>query len=139
MPGWRCSKGESLLISSGPGDKKHLFAILLDPVEVAGYGLRPHVLLASVVSIKPGMIVEDCCLLGPGEHPFIRHSSFVDYRFARLDPAEDLQARVADGVFDVKEPCSPDLLKRIVAGALKSKRISREYKSILEQVVFGKI
>ena len=136
MSEWKCTRGESLLISSGPGDKKHLFAILLDPVEVIGYGSRPHVLLASVVSIKPGMIVDDSCLLRQGDHPFIRHDSFVDYRFTRLDPAEDLQARVADGVFDVKEPCSSDLIQRIVSGAIKSKRISREYKAILERVVF---
>jgi hypothetical protein len=137
VSGWRCSKGESLLISSGPSDKKHLFAILLDPIEVTGYGSRPHVMLASVVSIKPGMIIDDSCLLNPDDHPFVQHGSFVDYRFARFDPAEDIEARVADGVFDVKDPCTPDLLRRIVAGALKSKRISREYKLILEQVTFG--
>ncbi len=86
MQGWRCAKGESLLIPSGPGEKRHLFAILLDPVPVEGYGSKPLVLLASVVSIKPG------------DHPFIRHDSFVDYRFTRLEQAEHVEARVSEGI-----------------------------------------
>ncbi|MFC4789288.1 MULTISPECIES: hypothetical protein [Giesbergeria] len=132
MQDWRCSKGESLLIPSGPSEKRHLFAILLDPCRVEGRGSKPHVLLASVLSIKPGMFVDDSCLLKPGDHPFIRHDSFIDYRFTRLEQAEHVEARVAEGVFDVKESCSPDLIRRIIEGALKSPRIPREYKMILK-------
>jgi hypothetical protein len=124
-----------LLIPSGPGEKRHLFAILLDPVPVEGYGPKPLVLLASVVSIKPGLVVDASCLLRPGDHPFIRHDSFVDYRFTRLEQAEHVEARVSDGIFDVKESCSPELTRRIIEGALKSARISREYKMILSRLV----
>lgn len=49
-------KGESMLIPSGPDAKMHLFAILLDPIKIDGYGSQPQVLLTSVVSIKPGII-----------------------------------------------------------------------------------
>ena len=135
MQGWRCAKGESLLIPSGPGEKRHLFAILLDPVPFEGYGSKPLVLLASVVSLKPGLVVDESCLLKPGDHPFIRHDSFVDYRFTRLEQAEHVEARVSEGIFDVKEPCSPELIQRIFEGALKSTRISREYKMILRKLV----
>ena len=137
MSGWICVKGESLLIPSGPDDKSHLFAILLDPVLIPGYGSKPHVLLASVVSTKPGLLIDESCLLHPGDHPFIGHNSFVDYRFTRLEPAAHMESRVHEGMFHVKEPCSTEMLKRIVAGALKSKRISREHKIILENVIFG--
>ncbi|GAB3362746.1 hypothetical protein GCM10027395_23850 [Giesbergeria sinuosa] len=78
------------------------------------------------------MFVDDSCLLKPGDHPFIRHDSFIDYRFTRLEQAEHVEARVAEGVFDVKESCSPDLIRRIIEGALKSPRIPREYKMILK-------
>ncbi len=83
------------------------------------------------------MIFDESCLLNPGDHPFIRHESFVDYRFTRIESAEHIDARVADGSFDLKEPCSPELIKRIIDGAIKSKRISREYKLLLQQTVFG--
>lgn len=134
---WTCRKGASLLIPSGPNEKRHLFALMLDPVQVNGKGSRPCVLMACVVSVKDGVQHEDCCLLGPGDHPFIQHDSFVDYRFTRLEFADDVQGRVQDGTFIEKDDCSPELLKRIVAGALKSRRISREYKRLLESVLFG--
>lgn len=134
---WSCRKGESLLIPSGPNEKRHMFALMLDPVQVDGRGLRPCVLLACVVSVKDGIALEDCCLLGPGDHPFIQHDSYVDYRFTRLEFADDVQSRVQDGTFIAKDPCSAELMKKIIAGALKSRRISREYKKLLEDVLFG--
>ena len=134
---WSCQKGATLLIPSGPDSKKHLFALMLDPVLVDGYGPKPCVLLACVTSVKGGAALEDCCLLGPGDHPFIEHDSYVDYRFTRLEPEEHLQGRVQEGAFVKKEACSPELIKRIIQGALKSRRISREHKKILEQVLFG--
>lgn len=133
---WNCKKGASLLIPSGPENKKHLFALMLDPVLVDGYGTRLHVLLACVTSVTDGVQGEDCCLLGLGDHPFIDHDSYVDYRFTRLEPVEHLQGRVLEGTFIEKEPCSPELIKRIIQGALKSRRIPREFKQLLEKVLF---
>jgi hypothetical protein len=43
---------------------------------------------------------------------------------------------VETGAFIQREGCSPELLKKIVSGALKSRRISREHKQILESVLF---
>ena len=39
--------------------------------------------------------------------------------------------------FVENEPCSPELIKRIIQDALKSRRINREFKKILEAVLFG--
>lgn len=72
-----------------------------------------------------------------GEHPFIDHDSYVDYRFTRFEPADKVQAGVQSGQFVEKEPCSPELIKRIIKGALESRRINREFKKILEAVLFG--
>lgn len=138
MPGqWKCQKGQCLLVPSGPGEFKHLFALLIDPVVVAGYGSQPRVLLAGLTSIKAGCTFDDACILKAGEHPFITHDSYVEYRFARWDTAEHIGDLVQSGVFSKKEPCSPDLLQKVVNGALRSRRISREFKCILEQVLFG--
>ena len=63
---------------------------------------------------------------------FIAHDSFVDYRYTRLETAQHIEGRINDGVFVLKEPCSPELIRRILQGAMKSRRVSREFKKILE-------
>lgn len=138
MAQWSCKKGNTLLVPSGPQDgQKHLFALMLDPVVLDGYGQKPCVLLACVTSVKDGVPSEDACMLKQGDHPFIDHDSYVDYRFTRIEQVDHLQKRLQDGAFTEKDPCSPELIKRIVQGALKSRRISREHKQILEAVLFG--
>ena len=135
---WSCVKGSTLLIPSGPNEgHKHLFALMLDPVVVSGRGPKPCVLIACVTSVKDGIPGKDCCLLGPADHPFILHDSYVDYRFTRLEFAEHVQARITEGVFTPRVPCSPELIRRIIAGALSSRRINREHKQLLEKVLFG--
>ena len=133
---WVCSKGATLLVPSGPDSKKHLFALLLDPVIVDGYGPKPCVLLACVTSIRAGVDHDDSCLLGPSDHPFIQHDSYVDFRFSRIDTAEHVQSRISEGIFIEKEHCSPATISKIVKGALISRRISREFKAMLQKVLF---
>lgn len=138
MGQWSCKKGSTLLVPSGPqSGHKHLFALMLDPVKLDGYGEKPCVLLACVTSVREGLPFEDLCLLKQGDHPFIEHDSYIDYRFTRLEPVDHLLTGIKEGVFIEKATCSADLIKRIVQGALQSKRISREHKRILEQVLFG--
>lgn len=110
--------------------------MMLDPLVIDGHGPKPCVLIACLVSVKDGGPLEDTCLLGPGDHPFIQHDSYVDYRFTRVEQVAHVQKCINDGSFDEKEPCSPALIKRILQGALKSRRISREYKMIIEKVLF---
>ena len=137
MAQWNCQRGSTLLVPSGPQDgHKHLFALMLDPLVVDGYGQKPCVLMACVTSIRDGVPSEDACLLQQGEHPFIEHDSYVDYRFTRLEQAEHVQKRLQEGVFVAKDPCSPELIKKIIQGALNSRRISREHKNILRAVLF---
>lgn len=138
MAQWSCQKGNTLLVPSGPKDgHKHLFALMLDPSVVDDYGETPFVLMACVSSVVNDTPGDDSCLLGKGDHPFIGHDSFVDYRFTRLEQVEIVQKRIQEGVFIEKDACSPELIKKIIQGALKSRRINREHKRILELVLFG--
>lgn len=134
---WQCFKGTTLLIPSGPNGGQHLFALMIDPVKVEGYGDRACVLLASITSIHAGVPYDDSCVLGPGDHPFLQHESYVLYSKARLDPVEHLEARVQEGIFTEKEACTPELIKKIIQGALKTRRIPLDYKRLLEKVIFG--
>jgi hypothetical protein len=134
---WQCEAGATLLVPSGPQQgHMHLFALLLDPLVAGGYGQRPHVLLAYVTSV-PDCAFDDSCCLAAGEHPFLQHDSYVDYRFTRFEPAEHLQKCVEAGTFQPKEPCSEALRMKILRGALASRRIPREYKKLIESVLFS--
>jgi hypothetical protein len=132
--GWVCARGACVLVPSGPDRKKHLFMLMIDPVPIEGYGARPMALMACTSSIKAGVLHETACEVKAGEHPFIEHDSFIDYRFTRIEPVELVEANVRSGFFVAKEPCSPELLQKIIRGALVSKRINREHRRILELI-----
>jgi hypothetical protein len=110
---------------------------MLDPVTVDGYGGKPCVLMACITSVVGGIPGDDSCLLFKGDHPFVEHDSFVDYRFTRVEQAATVLARIDDGVFIAKDACSAELIRKVIQGALKSRRINREHKRILESVLFS--
>jgi hypothetical protein len=138
MGQWCCQKGNTLLIPCGSeAGQKHLFALLFSPVIADGYGQSPMVLLANVTSVKNGVAGDDSCLLRPEDHPFITHDSFVDYRLARFEKADFIAGKVKNGEFTEKDPCTPELIQKIIKGAMISRKIPREYKLVLEKVLFG--
>lgn len=84
-----------LLIPSGPaGDlqRKHLFVCVTDPV-----GVGKDVLLVSVSSLIPRQPYDSTCRLYVGDHPFIRHDSYVAYARARIECADKLVEGVSHG------------------------------------------
>lgn len=94
------------------------------------------VLMVPVCTLHDGLNVETCCVLEPGDHPFIQHKSYLDYRFARLEQVSHIEKLVQQGQYSAKDAFDSHVLQRIVAGALSSRRISREYKKLLDQIFF---
>ncbi len=132
---WRCEQGKSVLVPSGPNEgQMHLFAILINPVVFAAYGKRPQVLMVCMCSIKEGIPFDDACVLDIGEHQFVRHRSYIDYSKCQLHAAEDIEAKVQAGIVVPHEDCSLKLIRRIIASADASKRISKEMKRFLRSV-----
>ena len=85
-------------------------------------------------SVKDGMPFDDACILEVGDHPFVQHQSYIDYRFCELRPADEIEAKVQEGTLVPHGDCSIALLRRIIASADASKRISREMKKFLRSV-----
>lgn len=133
MSNWKCAKGECILIPSGPSNYKHLFTILFDPIVLPSVGQKPHTLSVSITTLRENLPYDDACVLEPGEHPFIKHRSYVDYRHTRIDSAEHLEKLITSGYVIQKESCSLVLINKIISGALKSNRISREFKFIIQK------
>lgn len=130
MP-WDCAQGSCLLVPSGPGEFKHLFAIAVGPQPIEGYGTQPHVIMVSVTSIKPDYPYDPACVIKAGEHPFVTHDSYVYYRDPRIESVAHVQAMVDQAVWQSKEPCSPELLERIRTGLMSSTRVPRYIKKLL--------
>ena len=84
----------TLLVPSGPAhdsDQKHLFIVLTDPAQVLGYDEK-HSLLVGVSTIHQSVAHDPACELFAGDHPFIRHKSYVYYAEARIEASQNLSA-----------------------------------------------
>lgn len=124
-------KGQCFLVPSGPNQHLHLFTIVIEPAILPERGNHPQVISVNFTSVIQNVPHDKSCLVDSGDHPFIKHPSYVNYRGARCDSYEQIQKLINNGVFIEKEPCSDELLKKIINGALASKMISREFKDII--------
>lgn len=127
MPEWIPFAGGTLLIASGPtGD--HLFTIVFEPKKINGYGQNDQILLVPFCTVYAGGKHDPACVIQPGEHIFVTHESYMDYRNSRIESLNHVLDRINDGVFKQYNPVSEPLLCRIQQGLAKSTRVSRHIK-----------
>lgn len=115
----------TLLIPSGSAnnpDKKHFFVIL---TKQNNHG---ELLIVSLSSIKPGNFHDKTCLLYPGDHPFIRHDSYVNYRHARIEAERRLRLGIRDGKFIPHDPFGDEIFFRICQGIMESRFTAHKIK-----------
>lgn len=75
------SPGDALFIPSGPkGD--HLFMITHGPKKLNNYGDNDQFLLVPICTVIPGVNHE--LILPVGCHPFVKHESYADFRYAQI-------------------------------------------------------
>jgi hypothetical protein len=119
----------TLLVVSGTQarpDVRHLFVILTKPL-----GDANEVLMVGLSSIHPDVPFDASCTIYSGEHPFVRHETYVRYDRARLEPARKLIDGVRTGVFVPQSPVSDVLYKRICVGLTSSTQASPKVKAHL--------
>jgi hypothetical protein len=117
---WHPKPGECFLIDSGPVGK-HLFVLVLETKE----GNQHQVISVPVCTIRNPDRIDESCIINPGEHPFIKEQSFIEYRNARVDPIGHLLERVRERTFILQQPASLDLLQKIKGGLGISKFVKR--------------
>lgn len=104
--------GGTLFIASGPtGD--HLFVILFEPRKIPGYGSGEQILLVPFCSIQPGDRHDAACIVQMGDHDFITHESYLDYRNSRIESVSHIRSRIAEGVIREHKPVMAYLLCKI--------------------------
>jgi hypothetical protein len=128
----------TLLMPSGPPSHpglRHLFVVMTDPV--AQPDTTQLVVLVNITSVRPGVTIDATCRLSPGSHPFIRHDSYVEYRYARLEECNALLRGVRDGKLIPHSPMSEPIFARIADGMLRSPhlipKIRHFYQATLER------
>jgi hypothetical protein len=112
-------KRATLLVPSGPvadPDRKHLFILLTDP---GGSGVK-QILMVPLLSIKPNVPHDSSCVLLPGDHPFVKRASFVQFARARIEDASKLLRGVKDGKLIPHDPVDSVLFTKICKGLAQS-------------------
>ena len=115
-------KRATLLIPSGPDndlDRKHLFILLTDPQD-DGSGTK-EVLLVSLSTIRANIPHDATCVLYPGDHPFVKHESFVVYQRSRIEDANKVLKGVKDGKLIPQDPMDSSVFARICQGLENSR------------------
>lgn len=111
----------TVLIPSGPVE--HLHFICCDPVHHSATG-KDSVLMVNISSITPHLEHDMTCVLNPGDHPFIKHPSFVYYRKASIYGAQGISRNVAEGNFSTHIPCDEAVFRQILIGFEVSDEVS---------------
>lgn len=110
--------GDSFLYKY-PGNDRHLFIVVLDEYDNGTDIICPCVM---VTSWKDNPKLDDpACILHEGEHPFIRHKSYVAYSQVVLFEKDYIENCLEYGIFKVSE----ELLERIIKSASGSRKISK--------------
>lgn len=124
---WAVKEGECLLIDSGPSGK-HLFVIVRVVTQTKG---KSQVISCPVCSIGDLPKYDTACVLQAGDHPFVTHPTFVDYRNARLDDSSHVENMVRVLTFIPQSSASPEMLLRLQTGLRESMFVKRHLKSLI--------
>lgn len=111
-------KRATLLIASGPAsdpNKKHLFICLTDT-----FGPDKETLMVSVSTHRAGFPTDETCHLFAGDHPFVKHKSFIDYRNARIIAADKLVKGERQGLFVAMDALESSVFARVCYGVERS-------------------
>jgi len=110
--------------------RSHLWIILSDPAEDP-----EQILIANLTSYRQGR--DESCIIHAGEHPFVRHTSCINYRECRITSIDSPEKGFTSGLLISEDPVEVDLLKRIQAGAFESKFTKNYHKELLENQGLG--
>lgn len=122
-----CEKNQTFLINSGPD--KHLYVVI---TEADDSGM--HV-LANITSIDPDIPHDPSCKLVAGEHPFVKHDSYVAYEHAIVRQGLHIDKQAQIGAYIQKEDASDALVEKMRAGLKKSQFVKRGIKDDFDKAV----
>jgi hypothetical protein len=93
----------------------------LDPIK-----REKCVLLVDFCTYDPQKQHDPTCILDCGDHEFIKHPTFVDYKRAAIKRSEPLECDLRRGVHRPSTAISEDVYQRILQGFLISPDVERK-------------
>ncbi len=123
-------KGGSLLAIAATVD--HLHFICSNPFFNLHTG-EMSVVAVNISSVREGKPYDKTCVLREGDHPFIRHDSFVYYRGAVIFRVEKLKYGIQAGEITVLDDVSETVLQKVLEGFRLSPFTPNKILKALEQ------
>lgn len=120
----------------GSHDKfKHLFFILTDPCFDYESCREDMMLLVNCSSIMEDKPYDSTCILNEGDHPFIKHKSYIYYRQARIEHLRDIEAGIRANRFTTHQIADDVLYERILRGIFVSQYIEPRYQRFTRNAI----
>jgi hypothetical protein len=124
-------KGQTFLIPSGPiydPDRLHLHVLLTSPFVFQNR--PPSVVLACMWSVPDaGVPYDSTCILNKGDHPFINHSTFVDYSLTSIIEVQRIENGFSKKLFKYQPTIDDKVIIRITTGLCLSSGTPHEVKA----------
>jgi hypothetical protein len=116
--------GDTFLGGAEVHGDDHLWVIINDPQAHDGAAVFVNV---STIRAK----TDTTCILRRGDHPFIKHDSYVRFRSAKKALVEELDALIKARRLRPHQPADPALLERIRAAAAAAVEFPEDLRSLL--------
>lgn len=119
------AKAGTLLIPSGPShdpDRRHMFIVCNDTDENGQNLIVP-------VASWTNDLCDPTCRLESHEHGFLRHASYVLYRYARIEAATALLGGLASGDLTTNDPVNGQVFLKVRNGVCRSPQTPRKIKT----------
>ena len=131
MAGFRIAQGTTYRYREGEGDD-HLHIIITDPSKKTGC-----VLVMNIWSVKGSKFEDETCVLQGGDHPFVRHPSWVVYDRAFLESVGRLRRQYQIGAIYDAGSLANGVLRRIQSGAFETTSVPFECMDALREQGIG--
>lgn len=100
-------------------------------IVLAGPDGHNKIAIVSVSTDRDTKRTDRACFLEEGDHHFIRHRTYVFYAGATIREVATIMAGIDAGAMRLELPCTDELTKRVIKGALDSPRTPRDVRDFV--------
>lgn len=129
FPNFPCKRGTILAIA---GKINHLHVICSDIYFSAQKGAY-SVLAVNITSVPNDSPFDDACVLEAGDHPFIKHKSYVYYKEAVVYKVDLLQQKIQTKEVVIREDVTNEVFEKIINGFKISSFVNRKIRKALKE------
>jgi hypothetical protein len=116
--------GDAFLAGEQVHGTHHLWLIINDPAAHQNTALFVNITTLSAIA-------ELTCVLKPGEHPFVKHDSWIRFASAKTAAVAELDTLESKGLILRQPAASSALIQKIRAGAATSPLLPQKFLCLL--------